>query len=202
MIERELTRNAQLCAEKRRAESRRAGGGGLGRGKVLRHDDDEIKVVLTGALDGLSMSEMPFADKDTCDFPLVTKLGDGSVVWLNEPDLVPHLLRAADRIVGDAVANGDHCASIMLMCAGTFAKLVPSPTSIVSKHDVPILKPFELSIERLHRAMSPGSNSVHSCDATSFTRRRRLLVACPPTQQLPITARWEHAGFEVVGYCP
>jgi len=85
------------------------------------------EIIEAGALDGLSISELP----STVDaaYPLVTRMRDGTLVTVAEKYIAPKLQAALEELESDGVA------ATLLMCAGTFVTLMGSQ---------PLFKPFNI----------------------------------------------------------
>lgn len=86
------------------------------------------EIIQTGALDGLTPEELP--DISGAAYPLVTRMGNGTVVTVDENFIAPKLQHAQDRLDSEGVA------ATLLLCAGTFANL----------HSFrPLYKPFDIA---------------------------------------------------------
>lgn len=94
----------------------------------------DCQVLQSGALDGLTGSDIPTASPGT--YPLTTRLQDGSSIMVQERFLAPKLQQALD----DLEARGAIIS--LLLCAGTFAGLRGSR---------PLIKPFAVARELLRQ---------------------------------------------------
>ena len=98
----------------------------------LRAMRPDLAIVEAGALDHLSLEEASaLADGD---YPLNTRMRDGSPVTVDRAALEPLLQRAIDRVEAEGVM------ATMLMCAGTFTTL---------RGRRPVFNPFLLAVEML-----------------------------------------------------
>ena len=91
------------------------------------------EIIQAGALDGLSLEELP--DISGAAYPLATRMGNGAVVMVDENFIAPKLQHAQDRLDSKGVA------ATLLMCAGTFANLHGTQ---------PIYKPFDIACSVLN----------------------------------------------------
>lgn len=97
-----------------------------------------------GALDRLAFDELPNVRRG--EYPLGTRLRDGTAVFVSEAFLLPHLQARLNELEeAGAVAT-------VLLCAGTFAEL---------RGKRPLFKPFDLAKETL-RTLGLNRLSVHT----------------------------------------
>jgi len=96
-----------------------------------------------GLLDDRSLGEIEALAPGDLEFPLVTRLRDGSSVVVAKERLVPLLERAVRRLEND-------CDVILVLCAGPFSD-IPSK--------VPLLFPSRL-LEHFVRGIAPCSATV------------------------------------------
>lgn len=87
-----------------------------------------VDIITVGALDGLSVNNLP--DASPAPYPLSTMM-EGTLVQVAEDFLVPRLQTALDEL-----ETQDICATILL-CAGTFAQLMGN---------LPLIKPFNVGV--------------------------------------------------------
>jgi protein AroM len=88
----------------------------------------EWEIVQAGALDGLTTADLP--PTAAADYPLTTRLRDGTAVTVAEQFLTPLLQQKLNELEAQGVA------ATILLCAGTFTKL---------RGKRPLLKPFTLA---------------------------------------------------------
>jgi protein AroM len=87
----------------------------------------ECEIIQAGALDGITIDELP--DTTNTAYPLVTRMQNGASVVVDESFVAPKLQQALNRLENKGVA------ATLLLCAGTFASLHGSH---------PIYKPFTI----------------------------------------------------------
>jgi protein AroM len=92
----------------------------------------DLTIVEAGALDQLSLEETSALPDG--DYPLNTRMRDGSAVTVDRAALEPLLQRAIDSL------EGRGAMATMLMCAGTFTDL---------RSNRPLFSPFSLAVETL-----------------------------------------------------
>ncbi len=98
----------------------------------LRHMLPDFQLVQAGALDHLTIDDLP--EVDVGHYPLATRLRTGHLVKVEEQFLGPHLQRALDGLEQQEVA------ATLLLCAGTFDAL---------KGRRPLFKPFNIAAAAL-----------------------------------------------------
>lgn len=86
------------------------------------------EIIQAGALDGLPREELPKTLNTT--YPLVTRMGDGSVVMVEESFITPKLQESLEKLEAQGVS------ATLLLCAGSFTHL---------KGNRPLFKPFEIA---------------------------------------------------------
>lgn len=128
---------------------------------------DSYELVIRGALDALTIGDLPDVVDEDSAYPLTTLLKDQTQVTVDEAFLTPRLQRAIDDFESlDVLAT-------VLLCAGEFAALS-------SKR--PLLRPFFLTVDVL--ASSGLSNIavlVPSNDQLSPSKRKWLAALFDPT---------------------
>lgn len=95
----------------------------------------DVELVEAGALDGMTATTLPRAPVG--EYPLTTRLGDGSTVTLDEAALVPLVRAALARLEAEGVA------ATLLLCAGPFDAV---------RGDRPFVRPFEVATRLLRGA--------------------------------------------------
>lgn len=128
----------------------------------------DVEIREAGALDGLARGEIDALAPTGDDEILVTRLRDGTSVFLGKPKIVP-LVEA--RI---AALEGDGAALTALLCTGAFPRLRASR---------PLIQPQPLLLGLLRATSWPGRLGV----LTPSVRH------VPQTQ-----ARWRRDGFDAV----
>ncbi len=106
----------------------------------LRAMRPDLAIVEAGALDHLTLEEASALPDG--NYPLNTRMRDGSPVTVDQVALEPLLQRAIERV------EAEGAMATMLMCAGTFANL---------RSDRPLFNPFSLAVETLR---ATGLNRV------------------------------------------
>lgn len=110
---------------------------------LLRLLPPATEITERGLLDSLSNREIEKLAPAAGDFPLVTRLRDGSSVVLAKEKLIPLLQTAVQELE-------TRCEAILLLCSGQFPE-IPSPA--------PVLYPSRL-LEHFVRALAPRSATV------------------------------------------
>lgn len=129
----------------------------------------EMTIEVVGALDPVSIGDIESCD--ACDYPLETRLRDGTRVVVDASTIEAHLQRALDSFSGSAAAH-------LILCAGPFPSLV-APAGAGS-HQTPLIRPFEGAVPVLR--------------SRGF---RRLAILVPfEAQGQPAARKWTIAGFE------
>lgn len=98
----------------------------------LDHLAGAYDLLVRGALDALSESDLPTSDKGT--YPLVTRLRDGRIVTVDEQYLTPLLQATINTLEQEAAM------AILLLCAGPFPVLQSTR---------PLIRPFQLAARSL-----------------------------------------------------
>lgn len=130
----------------------------------------DVEIIEVGALDGLTAAELPNAAD--ANYPLKTRLRDGSLVIVSEAFLKPLMQQAVET------AEGQGVQATVLLCAGTFAE--------VKGVNRPLVKPFDTAVAVL--------NSMGVTDIG--------VLSPIITQERPIRARWTAAGFDARVWTP
>lgn len=124
-----------------------------------------------GALDGLTVADLPDGGMAVeADYPLVTRMADGTLVMVAESFVAGRLQGILDGLMGQD-------ALVVLLCAGTFGDVRVRPNS-----GGVLIKPFDVGRQILD----------------SMGMRRLGLIAPMPEQEAPIRQRWQAAGFDPV----
>lgn len=126
------------------------------------------RITVVGALDGLSADAIvPCVG---CDYPLETRLRDGTRVVVDAATMEAHLQRALDAFRGEADAH-------LVLCAGPFPGLSVAPGA--GGRAAPLIRPFDTSVRVLRER-----------------DHRRLAVLVPfEAQAAPAARKWREAGF-------
>ena len=88
-----------------------------------------VDIVEAGALDGLSVTELP--DPAGASYPLTTRMRDGTLVTVPESYLIPRLQLKIEALAADGIQK------MILLCAGTFGRLHSQHT---------LIKPFRTTL--------------------------------------------------------
>lgn len=118
-----------------------------------------VRVVERGALDGMGAAEISALEPGSEDYPLVTRLGDGSSVTIAKRPLLP---RVQDAITGLEDGGAD---AVVLVCTGEFPAF---------RHRVPLLPAERLFVDGT-RAICRGSKVGVVCplrDQKDLTREK------------------------------
>jgi hypothetical protein len=126
-------------------------------------------IEVVGALDGLSIDQVETCRE--CDYPLETRLRDGSRVVVDAAWVEARLQDALDAWDGEALAH-------LVLCAGPFPSLALQPRADV--RPAPLLRPFDTAARVLRE------------------RGYRTLAVLVPfrEQALPAQRKWVAAGFD------
>ena len=125
-------------------------------------------IEVRGALDGLPAGRIPACG--SCDYPLETRLRDGTRVVIDAAFVEDRLQRALEASRGDVLAY-------LLLCAGPFPALTP-PVGPGGRA-IPLIRPFETAVRVL------GERGYE-----------RLAVLVPfEAQAGPAERKWRAAGF-------
>ena len=109
----------------------------------------EVRIVQAGALDGLSGAEIAALAPGPGQFPLITRLLDGTSVVIAKESIIPRLQACLDRLAGEATG-------FAILCTGRFPRfrcrhpvLEPEPIlfaaaqAIVSEGPLGVIVPIE-----------------------------------------------------------
>lgn len=127
----------------------------------------DVEIVEAGALDGLGREQIAALAPEGDDEILVTRLADGSPVFVGKTTVIPHI----EARIAALEARG--VVLTVLLCTGEFPKLAAHR---------PFLEPQQLLLGLLRAMTFPGRLGV-------LTPSERHV---PQT-----TARWQSAGFDV-----
>lgn len=75
----------------------------------------EVRIVQAGALDGMSRAEVLSLAPAPGQFPLITRLLDGTSAVIAKEAIIPRLQACLDRLAGEATA-------FAILCTGTFPR--------------------------------------------------------------------------------
>ena len=127
-----------------------------------------MPVEVVGALDGLSADAVEQCDG--CDYPLETRLRDGSRIVVGAGYVEARLQRVLDAFQGEAFAH-------LILCAGPFPSLaLPEPSH---GRGGLLVRPFDTGVRFLRER-----------------GHRRLAVLVPfHAQVIPAARKWQAAGF-------
>lgn len=119
-----------------------------------------VAIIEVGALDGLTAAQVP--ERKRMDYPLTTRLRDGTIVTLDEADLAPLVQQAIDR------AEEAGAGVTLLLCAGGFASATSHGT---------LVRPFDAALARLHEVGARRVTVLVPFDGQAEPSRRKWAAA-------------------------
>jgi len=128
----------------------------------------EIDILEKGALDGLSQNEIGRLGPEKNDFPLITRLRDGSAVVVGKKKIIPRLQSQISSLEKERVQL------TALLCTDDFSEL---------RSQKLLLRPYQILFGAVTSILKKGTLAV---------------LAPLAEQKAAVTKKWEKTGLEII----